>query len=170
MIVPADTAALRRALDRVSYGASPALLEEVQRLGWADWIEQQLAPIEGQDAELDGRLRKLKLLIDYEIDPAADGKMMMKGGKQHVKEMRPLKYLDRGVEEVFPLCRQEKLPYEEKARPMNELITATIMRAVFSHWQVREMVVGFWHDHFNIDAEKDETIMDSIPVFDREVI
>ena len=170
MSIPADPTALRRALDRVSYGASPALLEEAQRLGWAGWIDQQLAPQDGQDAELAGRLRKLKLLIDYEIDPAAEGKMMMKGGKRHVKEMRPLKYLDRGVEEVFPLCRDEKLPYEEKERPMNELIIATIMRAVYSRWQVREMVVGFWHDHFNIDAEKDETIMVSIPAFDREAI
>lgn len=170
MSVPSDHAALRRALDRVTYGASPALLEEVQRVGWADWLDQQLAPKNGEDPELEQRLRKLKLLIDYEIDPAEAGKMMTKGGKKHVKELRPLQYLDRGLEEVFPLGRSEKMPYAEKERPMHELIVATIMRAVFSRWQVREMVAGFWHDHFNVDAEKDETIMVSMPAFDRDVI
>jgi uncharacterized protein (DUF1800 family) len=173
MSLPADNATLRRALDRVTYGASPALLDEAQQMGWEKWIDQQLAPKDSDDPQLERRLKKLKLLIDYEIDPAADAKgatMMMKGGKQHVKEMRPLQYLDRGIEEVFPLCRKEKMPYAEKERPMNELIVATIMRAVFSRWQVRERVVGFWHDHFNIDAEKDEAIMVSIPAFDRDAI
>jgi uncharacterized protein (DUF1800 family) len=171
MSAPADSAALRRALDRVTYGASPALVEEAQRLGWTDWIHQQLAPDDSQDADFNRRFSSFKLLIDYEIDPAADGKaMMMKGGKQHVKEMRPLKYLDLPVEKVFPMCRDDKMPYGEKERPLHELTIATILRAVFSRWQVREMIVGFWHDHFNIDAEKDDTILVSIPSFDRDAI
>jgi len=171
MSASVDSATLRRALNRVTYGASPDVVADAERLGWADWLDQQLAPDDTQDDELKRRLSKLKLLIEYEVDPAADGKMMMmKGGKKQVKEMRPLKYLDLSVEEVFPLCRDEKLPYGEKERPMNELIIATIMRAVYSRWQVREMVVGFWHDHFNIDAEKDDTILVSIPAFDREAI
>jgi uncharacterized protein (DUF1800 family) len=147
------------------------MVAEAQQLGWEAWLKQQLAPDDTQDSELQRHLRSQKLLIDYEVEPAADGKaMMMKGGKQHVKEMRPLKYLDLPIEHVFPMCRDEKLPYGEKERPMHEVIIGTILRAVHSRWQVREMVVGFWHDHFNIDAEKDDTILVSIPSFDRDAI
>ena len=167
----AEIAALRHALDRLTYGASPALLEEAQRLGWEAWIDGQLTPNDDQDSEMKRRLSKLKLLIEYDLDSAADGKMMMApGGKRKIKETRPLKFLDQPLENVFPLCRDEKLPYPEKERPLDELVIATVMRAVFSRWQVRERVVAFWHDHFNVDAEKDEAIMVSMPSFDRDVI
>src|SRR4051794_905107 len=147
----AEIAVLRRALDRATFGAGPALLDEVRKLGWEAWIDEQLAPEEKHDEDLDRRLKKLKLLIEYEMEPAAGGKMMMgKSGKDRVKEMRPLKFLDCPIEKVFPLCRDEKMAYAEKQRPMDELQMSTILGAVTSRWQVREMAVAFWHDHFSI--------------------
>ena len=97
MNASAAHAVLRRALDRVTFGTSPELIEEAQRLGWERWLDAQLAPGDRQDVELERRLRKLKLLIEYETDQGPEGKMMMKGGKRKVKELRPLQFLNRSI-------------------------------------------------------------------------
>jgi uncharacterized protein (DUF1800 family) len=52
---------------------------------------------------------------------------------------------------------------------VNELIEATILRAMYSKRQLLERVVEFWTDHFNIDVNK-ETCAWLKGVDDREVI
>jgi len=36
------------------------------------------------------------------------------------------------------------------------VLAATVLRAVHSRWQLREVACGFWHDHFNVDAAGSE--------------
>jgi len=40
-------------------------------------------------------------------------------------------------------------------RASEEVVAATIIRACYSKWQVREMLVDFWHNHFNINVDSD---------------
>jgi len=52
---------------------------------------------------------------------------------------------------------------------LRELSSAALLRAVGSRWQLREVMVDFWSDHFNIDASKGECAWLK-PADDREVI
>lgn len=45
--------------------------------------------------------------------------------------------------------------YERHPRELNfDLTRAALLRAVYSPWQLYEVMVGFWTDHFNIDSSK----------------
>ncbi len=166
---------LRRWLNRATFGASPALLEEAKAKGWQKWVEEQLAPDDAADAECEKRVKALRLKIEYEFEPpkpeGGDAKMMMKGkGKQKVSEMRPLTSLEPPFSKTFPLYGRPDVPYEEKNRPAEEVMMATLLRAVYSKWQVRELLVDFWHNHFNVNSDKDESIALSLPGYDCAVI
>ncbi len=47
---------------------------------------------------------------------------------------------------------------------------ATLLRSVHSKWQLREMLAEFWHNHFSVNAEKDESVLLALPSYDRDVI
>ena len=166
---------LRRWLSRATFGVSHTLLAEANAMGWEKWVETQLTPNESADAECSKRLKDLRLKIEYEFEPpkeeGGEAKMMMKGkGKQKVKELRALTSLDQPIEKVFPLYNKGDVPYEEKNRPAEEVMMATMLRAVYSQWQVREVLADFWHNHFSVNSEKDESIALALPAYDREVI
>lgn len=42
--------------------------------------------------------------------------------------------------------------WEERIRPSREVLLVTFLRAVYSKWQLWEVISGFWHDHFNVYA------------------
>ena len=58
----------------------------------------------------------------------------------------------------------------ERRRPRDEVVAATVLRAVHSRWQLREVMCEFWHDHFNVDALGSEAIGVALPAYDRDVI
>ena len=168
---------LRRWLNRATYGVTTAMMEEAGREGWEHWVGEQLAPDDAADAELQKRMRSFRLLIEYEVaapkpENGGAAKMTMMAGKgpRKVKEKRPLALLDKPIESVFPMYNKEGVPYEEKSRAMQEVMMSTLLRAVYSRWQVREMAVDFWHNHFNVNAEKDESVALALPAYDRTVI
>jgi uncharacterized protein (DUF1800 family) len=166
---------LRRWVNRVTYGATPALMDEVSRAGWEQWMGEQLAPDEAADEDCKQRIQKSRLLIEYEVEPAktesGSAKMMMGAkGARKVKESRPLSLLDQPIEKVFPMYGKDGVPFPEKNRAMEEVMMATLLRAVYSRWQVREMLVEFWHNHFNVNGDKDESIALALPSYDGAVI
>ena len=168
---------LRRWLNRATFGVTPALLEEVEPIGWESWVSAQLAPDEKADAECSKRLKNLRLHIEYEVQPmttaasTTGGKSMMSAqAPKKVNENRPLLLLDQPLEQTFPMYGKEGVDYAEKTRAMEEVMMATLLRSVHSRWQVREMLVEFWHNHFNVNADKDESVMLALPTYDREVI
>ncbi|MCX6858119.1 MAG: DUF1800 domain-containing protein [Verrucomicrobia bacterium] len=87
-----------------------------------------------------------------------------------IDEKRGLTLLDMPLEQLFQVQNREEYPYEERERASLEVETATILRACYSKWQVREMLVDFWHNHFNIDIDSDDTIRAVWPAYDRDVI
>ena len=58
----------------------------------------------------------------------------------------------------------------ERARPRTEVIAATLLRSVYSRYQLKEVISQFWHDHFHVNAFSDERISVALPVYDRDVI
>lgn len=58
--------------------------------------------------------------------------------------------------------------YEVRMRPSWEIQRAAITRAVYSRRQLRESMVGFWHDHFNVTVT-DFSAGPVYPHFDRQL-
>jgi uncharacterized protein (DUF1800 family) len=160
-IVHVDTSFACYVLGRAGFGASPSSLQELQAGGFPSWVESQLAPQHGLDTVADERLRAARLHIKY---PAGDGWAA-------TDEARPLATLDAPISTLWHLVdHKNPMHVAERRRPRDEVIAATVLRAVHSRWQLREVMCGFWHDHFNVDAAGSEPIGVALPAYDRDVI
>ena len=115
-----------------------------------------------------------KSMMMAAAEPAADGngaKPAQKPKKKfQVDEMRRLTLLDMPLEQLFLAQNQDEYPYAEREHAAREVEAATIIRACYSKWQVRELLVDFWHNHFNIDIGSDDVISAVWPAHDRDVI
>jgi uncharacterized protein (DUF1800 family) len=149
------------ALGRAGFGGSPEEVARVSGMGWEAWVGEQLRPNDAADLDCRRRLQQLKLRIKYNA-----------GEKwAAVDEMRPLKTLDQPIEATWPLItRRAEMDGAERRRPRDEMIAATILRACYSRWGVREALASFWHDHFNVDAYGSEPVAVGLPSYDRDVI
>ncbi len=140
---------------------SAGSLEELAQDGFPAWVDEQLKAPALLDAAADAYLRGARLHIKY---PAGDGWAA-------VDEMRPLTSLDAPISTLWHLVdHKNPMHAAERRRPRDEVIAATVLRAVHSRWQLREVMCGFWHDHFNVDAVGSEAIGVALPSYDRDVI
>jgi uncharacterized protein (DUF1800 family) len=149
------------ALGCAGYGARADDIALVTQRGWPAWIEAQLAPRDADDREVHERLSRLALRFRHGPGPKWPA----------VDEMRPLQWLDKPIEAAWPLIVQRQdMDGAERRRPREEVTAATILRAVHSRWQLREVLVSFWHDHFNVDAYSSDEVSVALPTYDRDVI
>jgi uncharacterized protein (DUF1800 family) len=155
MAANTDPAHITSALGRAGFGARPGEAQEIAAHGFAPWVEQQCHPLIGDDPLLETRLADARLRIRYE----------------GTDDMRPLELLDRTMDALWPIADgKTKRDGAERRRPRDEVIAATLLRAVHSRWQLREVLAGFWHDHFNVDFFQSDLLAATLPVYDREVI
>ena len=118
-----------RALNHLTFGATPALVTQFNALGANDtvrltaFVDQQLNPGAIDDSALDTRLAN----AGY----TTLGKSLTQLWTDHVAS---------------------DPAYEIRMRPAWEVQRAALVRAVHSKRQLQEMVVGFWHNHFNVTA------------------
>lgn len=140
-------------LNRLTFGASPASRAEMANLGREAWLERQLALPPG-DAGLAARLAAARLRISY---PAGeDGNGTTWAARD---EVRPLSTLSVDPASLLPLIDWTPgrgMDFSERVRPSFEVIAASLVRAVHAEAQLREVMTQFWHDHFNVNATKDE--------------
>jgi uncharacterized protein (DUF1800 family) len=157
-----DPAFIALVLNRLGYGPCPSDFVTFSQAGFAGWLEQQLSPPQGDTPEMAQRLAATTLKIHY--SPKTMGLM--------VDEMRPLSAIDAPIETVWPSLFDHDKPVDgnERNRLRDEVIAATLLRAVHSPYQVREMMAQFWHDHFNVDAYGSEQVSVALPAYDRDVV
>ena len=153
------TAEERRLLGRAGFGISNRSLEQLRSKGWEAYVQWQLQPDPKDDPELLPRMARTALKIEYGED----------NGRPAVKEYRGLKMLHASEAELWKLL-DEGSPGNERPRPIHEVRAATSLRAVYSQWQVLELMADFWHNHFNVYPWEDETMQVVFPVYDRETI
>ena len=78
--------------------------------------------------------------------------------------MRPLATLNQPIEQLWPvLTERDKHDGAERRRPLLESISASLIRACYSEYPLREIMVEFWHDHFNVDAWDQERVAIALP-------
>lgn len=147
-------------LNRLTFGATHADRAALKQAGRQGWLDQQLS-LEG-DPALDSYLAALRLRIAYE---AGDDGML--GGWPAVDESRPLSTLGADPATLMPLIDWSRaLAWPERVRPADEVIAASLVRAVHTRAQVREVMTQFWHDHFNVHAHKNEYVAVTFPAWD----
>ena len=146
-------------LQRIAYGIKPNELARLKEIGFEAYIDEQLSPVDAEDAEL------LKVLKSYKVEAE-----FKKNGRQ-VKETWGLDYLNADNKKLWTLYQNRKeLSHQEKNRPSGEVVIATWLRALYSKWQLREIIVDFWNNHFNISIDAHDAMPILLPIHDREVI
>src|SRR5262245_22530750 len=157
------------ALNRMGYGPRPGDVAAFQALGptpdaqFQAYVEQQLNPDAIDDGACDVRIAAARLKIKYDADS--------QGRYPALHEARPLVNLGKQTAELWPLRNYDTpMAYAERVRPFDEVRCAAWHRAVYSKRQLKELLVEFWHNHFNINGPSEPAIYVTFPVYDRDVI
>jgi uncharacterized protein (DUF1800 family) len=164
--VPASAAAVpesQMALNRLTFGAQPKSIEEFTKLGLQSWLEWQLS-LPAVDADLQRRLAAATLVIEYEAGKGDNNKSWPAR-----KEKIAYQFLDTSGDKLLPFLDFEKqaIAYEERIRPAREVQAASLIRAVHAKAQLREVMTQFWHDHFNVNAMRDEHTAAYFAIYDK---
>lgn len=148
-------------LNRFTFGATPALQAEIAAMGAEAWLDAQLA-LPADDPALADRLAAQRLRISYPAGEDGEG-----GHWPAADELRPLAALTAPPASLLPLLDWTRpMDFAERARPADEVIAAALIRAVHAPAQLREVMTQFWHDHFNVHAQKDEFTAVFFPAYD----
>jgi uncharacterized protein (DUF1800 family) len=138
--------------------------QDVARLakdGWNGWVSAQLALPDGDARDVADTISKVKLRIEYEAED----------GFKALKEERRLTSLHKPIRELWHLTDwQKKMAWEERIRPSNELLAATMIRVTMSDAQLRESVTDFWRDHFSVNRDAVEDVAIALPTYDQDVL
>ena len=147
----------RTLLNKLAFGPSDGELTLVIRKGADAWLAEQLRPPAGDDCQ--ERIAATELRLKYSSKtPAAE-----------VDEERRLEVIGEPIDQLWKTLDKE-VPNQERTFLRTAVAAATLVRAVHSRWQLREVLVDFWHNHFNVNAAGDGTIAVALPAYDRDVI
>lgn len=162
---------IRDLINRVSFGYS--IGDELhpktgKPLDWPSWVDIQLQP--KKDPALQKRLQDATLEIRFRALRSTGGVTTEDMREQQYE--RPLAYLDAGPAELMPLVSREaedKKPFAERKRPLDEIRAAAWLRQLYSPFQVEELMVDFWHNHFNVYGEGGPRIAAFFPLHDQAI-
>lgn len=149
------------ATHRMGYGPRPGDIKAVEAMGFEAYVDQQLNPNAINDSVCDARIASARMRIKYSAtsDWAA------------CDELRPLSTLDKPIADLWRLSRWDmKIDGHERMLPFEEVRVATWIRAVHSKRQLKEVLVEFWHNHFNVYPVSASAISCTFPTYDRDVI
>ena len=135
---------------RLAFGHRPGDLEAFKALKGNSqeklraWLETQLSPEKIDDADCDRRLKPFDSLS------------------------KPLETAWREYWRDVPQENPKK--YEIAAVPTQQAKEATLTRMIWSKRQLFEVIVDFWHNHFNIHPDRDDNIRPTFAHWDAQVI
>src|SRR6266496_2627554 len=133
------------ALNRLAYGARPGEADSVARVGVMRWIERQLDADHVPDPRLAARDREFKIL-DYDRADLAG---------RYRDAVRERQRLQREAAASGDSMRvRGSAPMREFRELGGELQQLAIVRAALSERQLREVMVDFWTNHFNVFVGK----------------
>ncbi len=153
-------------LNCIGYGPTPALQEYLTKVGLKHYLEEQFHPASADDRICNDKLAKATLHIEYKASEVKPGDKITTGYPA-LSEDRPLMTLGSPIEDLWKLT-DFSIPMDgrERNRPALEVRAATWIRAVYSKWQLREVMAEFWHNHFNVQAFADPHVTATLPVYD----
>ena len=120
------------------------------------WLAGQLAASSADDQTVLQRLAAVQLPITL---TASDG--------SSTTETLPLTYLFKSPQDLWANAQADTTANKAwSRRPADEVAAARWTRAAFSPWQIQEVMVDFWHNHFSVDAYQSSTISAMWPAYD----
>ena len=134
------------ALNRLAYGPRPGEVDSVARIGVMRWIDQQLDPDRIDDAALQQREREFKIL-SYDREDLAQRFRDVQRERQRLQRDRAA-----NADTIRPADLPK--PMREFRELGGELQQLAIVRATLSERQLREVMVDFWTNHFNVFVGK----------------
>lgn len=159
-------------LNRFSFGIQPGQIQEVVKMGLEKWLEQQLEA-SLPDTELDKRLTTFDALkmsnetiVNQYLTP---GQIILLGIQEKIIRNDSLRDTDR---EKY---RQElaRVMQASGVKPVQELhrqlVNQKILRAVYSHNQLKEVLTDFWFNHFNVSLTKGQS-QQYVMTYERDAI
>lgn len=147
----------RLALNKLAFGPTDGELQDIRKSGVDAWFGKQLRPPAEDDCA--SAIAALKLRLKY----------VSKNPDAEVDDERSLAIVDQPIEEHWKLVGRD-IPNQERGFLRTGVAAATLMRAVHSRWQLREVMADFWHNHFNVNAVGDQLVAVALPSYDNEVI
>jgi uncharacterized protein (DUF1800 family) len=168
-MLPSTPDPIRVALNRVTFGARDLDVAFVASMGWEAWLADQLSPPTGDEPDLAAHLAAQTMPISY---PAPDPVTQPLGSWKATNENRPLNTINLSVPELWYIATRagREVSFAERLRVRQELAAATWIRNAHSRYQLREFMVDFWHNHFNIGKNENELATTLLPAYDRLVI
>lgn len=159
-------------LNRFSFGIQPGQIQEVVKMGLENWLKQQLEA-SLPDIELDKRLSTFDALkmsnetiVNQYLNP---GQIILLGIQEKIIRNDSLRDTDR---EKY---RQElaRVMQASGVKPVQELhrqlVNQKILRAVYSHNQLKEVLTDFWFNHFNVSLTKGQS-QQYVMTYERDAI
>src|SRR6266404_116347 len=138
-LTPRDSAF--HALNRLAYGARPVEADSLARFGVIRWIERQLDPDHISDDHIAEREREFKILDYNRADLAGRYRDATRERQRQQREAAATGDSTR---------RRDARPMQEFRELGGELQQLAIVRAALSERQLREVMVDFWTNHFNV--------------------
>jgi hypothetical protein len=156
-------------LSKLAFGPSASGVEEIARIGTDRWVDEQLHPT--ADDGCGDRIAAARWRLKYRVpNPSFDASAPDKAPQFiEADEDRAVGAINGPIEDQWQVI-EKNMPGPERTFFRQAVAVATLLRAVHSRWQLRELIVDFWHNHFNVNAAGEALVAVSLPSYDRDVI
>ncbi|MBV8032029.1 MAG: DUF1800 domain-containing protein [Betaproteobacteria bacterium] len=131
-------------LDRVTWGANVQGARELAALGREAWLERQLKPPPGDDLPLDAGEQVAAMTI------------VQRSAYDLGRELAARRASFNVLADDDKRKMEQQAFQQELTRLARESMTRSMLRALYSPWQLREQMTWFWMNHFNVFAGKAE--------------
>ncbi len=127
-------------LNRLTWGANASSQAQLQTLGIANYLQQQLqGPVQALPASVQAQIDALSI----STKPFASMMQELSAQRKAAAEMK-------GVDDTLRKAYQQEL-----TRIAKEAASRSLLRAIYSPNQMLEQMDWFWMNHFNISNRKD---------------
>ncbi len=159
-------------LSRFTYGARPGDVDRVVKMGLETWLERQLR------ARLSDKKLKRKLAPFKALDLSAimtahlyldTGPAMRQAARLNGMTLPEMQRLDRDERQRRIRKYLDKSGQRLQTELIAELFGQKILRAVYSHNQLAEVLTDFWFNHFNV-ALQDNQARPYVLAYERDAI
>ena len=164
--------AARHLLQRMSYGPLPGQVEQVAQQGLESWFEAQLHP-EGPDPEWEARSQQFSLLSQSPEEVRRRygnrDRMVAMAEKEGLAKFTQGSERERQIYEARLREFKQQVDYRDQNDLLEELRLIKLHRARYSRFQLREVMVDFWFNHFNVNAA-DGSVRYNLQSYEQNVI
>ncbi|MBA3466475.1 MAG: DUF1800 domain-containing protein, partial [Gemmatimonadaceae bacterium] len=159
--LPADQQIIH-ALSRLTFGAKPGDVQRVRAIGLDKWIDQQLHPDRIDDSGIDSFVKRYPTINGDQTE-------LLQQYKRDQQQRRQVKRATTAADSAA-MRREMQQMFNSRRTIVTELQSARVARAVASERQLQEVMTDFWHNHFNVFAQKGAPEPYFLADYDRTVI